>query len=150
MTPRIRPKYGETIAFLLSVVAEPSDECILWPFGRNGQGYGILRRGGKTVLAHRLALALYDKIDVPPPHIHTRHSCHTPLCINPQHMTWGTHAENMLDKAMACRSGGVKLTTDQVLQIRASIGTCKAVGEQFNVSASTVSLIRRRDMWAWL
>lgn len=75
--------------------------CWPWNGERNNQGYGRFRvyRGPKTVrlLAHRLSYYLATGID--PGRSVVRHSCDTPICCNPQHLTLGTQADNVRDAA---------------------------------------------------
>lgn len=85
------------------------------------------------------------------------HSCDTPLCINPAHLSLGSHSDNMVDMRNKGRQArgelhpAAKLSADDVRSIRAMVGsTCRAVGEQYSVSPMTVSLIRRRKLWAHL
>jgi hypothetical protein len=43
-----------------------------------------------------------------------------------------------------------RLTEARVREIRADSGTCTALGEKYGVSRSTIDLVRRRKVWAWL
>jgi len=144
-----RTSEGEPVAFLRSAINDPSDECILWPFSACN-GYGAVYWDGRTIRAHRVALALYDGITIPDPAIDTRHSCHTRLCINPRHLSWGSRSSNMIDMSMAGRICGQKLTKSDVLKIRRSTSTQAAIATAFNVSQSTIGRIKRRKIWAWL
>src|SRR5579872_5202610 len=75
------------------------DECVLWPFYVNPNGYGTVnnpRPNRKTIFVHRLAF--YGKYGRwPPPE--GLHRCDNTLCFNPTHIFEGTHADNMKDKA---------------------------------------------------
>lgn len=74
------------------------DECWPWTAGRHTHGYGVFYLPGKVqVLAHRYALALEE----PPPFdgAHALHSCDNPPCVNPGHLHWGTHQDNMREAA---------------------------------------------------
>lgn len=73
------------------------DEC--WPWlgavMRRDQR-GTLGFGRKTWMAPALALVLADR-----PQLHQKpfacHSCDNPNCVNPSHLWWGTHQDNMTD-----------------------------------------------------
>lgn len=45
------------------------------------------------------------------------------------------------------RIGSAKLTEDQVRAIRKAVGSVRAIGREFGVSAETVSNIKRREAW---
>ena len=89
---------GEPIAFVkLAVENATKGECIVWPFATSTRGYGIIRKEqGPNLLAHRLALILHTGIH-PRERLATHGPCHNPLCINPMHLSWGTHQTNTDD-----------------------------------------------------
>lgn len=73
--------------------------CWLWRGLVNRGGYGtlmvVIDGGQRPVGAHRIA---YRIANGPIPHgMSVRHSCDTPLCVNPSHLVLGTHADNMRD-----------------------------------------------------
>tara|TARA_X000001382_G_scaffold23319_4_gene14216 strand:+ start:456 stop:791 length:336 start_codon:yes stop_codon:yes gene_type:complete len=83
--------------------------CWLWQRARNGQGYGVAVCCGKHWLAHRLATVLYRVKN----HKHidanvVLHSCDTPQCCNPKHLTIGTHKQNLDDAKSKGRWGTFK------------------------------------------
>lgn len=47
----------------------------------------------------RLALSESGSGEMPPSNVHALHSCDVRLCCNPAHLRWGTHQENMRDRA---------------------------------------------------
>ncbi len=73
------------------------DECWTWLRGLDKDGYGKFQwgpRGAQVhVKAHRLALALATRKDGEV----AMHSCDTPSCCNPDHLRWGSQAENRAD-----------------------------------------------------
>lgn len=76
---------------------ELNKPCLLWAGKVGSHGYGYLQLDRRTVLAHRLAFAIASGLDV-----HTMggvvlHSCDTPLCVEPTHLSLGTHAANTAD-----------------------------------------------------
>ncbi|NYT54491.1 HNH endonuclease [Eoetvoesia caeni] len=61
----------------------------------SGNRYGHLYLNGRIVRAHR---ALYEMAGHSiPPGMELLHSCDIGLCVNPDHLSIGTHQENMTD-----------------------------------------------------
>lgn len=71
-----------------------SGNCWLFTGCVNNNGYGQIRHNGKTMLAHRVAYELITGVE---PVGVLLHSCDTPLCCNPEHLTVGTQHENLQD-----------------------------------------------------
>ena len=78
------------------------DACWLWQGKTDKDGYGTLKDGPKLLRAHRLSFEMH-KGEIPAGHL-VRHSCHTPGCVNPGHLSTGTHFDNAMDKVMAGRA----------------------------------------------
>lgn len=75
--------------------------CTLWA-GRVGtHGYGVTQHEGQQVLAHRLA---FFEANGYWPEV-CRHTCDTPLCIDPAHLVDGTQADNVQDMMQRGRHG---------------------------------------------
>jgi hypothetical protein len=89
---------GKGIAFLRTHVDYRGEGCLLWPFGRNEDGYGQLGFDGKTLKAHRW---MCEAVKGPPPSSehYAAHDCGNGHlgCIHPEHLDWKTHAENTDD-----------------------------------------------------
>ena len=152
---RIVSKRGASVAERLTLHSKPVGSCLIWTGARDGRGYGKINVKGKYVQAHRAAWACHvGEIEGG---LMVMHSCDTPLCINPAHLSLGSHSDNMVDMRNKGRQSrgelhpAAKLIADDVRSILAMVGsTCRAVGEHYSVSPMTVSLIRRRKLWAHL
>jgi len=131
----------------------PDGECWLWtgrvqsPSRVSPGGYGTLSRFGRVIYAHRYAYAL---INGPiPADLEILHSCDRPLCINPAHLSVGTHADNMAD---AARKGhlGRSLTSAQVQNIRAVYAgggvSQRRLAERYGLAQATLwAILNRRS-----
>ena len=85
---------------------EPNTGCWLWD-GRDIKGYGAVSVANKSKLAHRVSYE-YHKGPIPDG-MFVLHKCDMPLCINPEHLFLGTHAENMADMKRKGRGSGGKV-----------------------------------------
>lgn len=85
-------------------IPEPNTGCHLWEWGCDDKGYGRVKFDGKTVLATRLALAVKTG-KLPGRHIFACHTCSVPSCVNPDHLYWGSRAQNASDARRAGRTG---------------------------------------------
>ena len=73
----------------------PTDECIVFPFSKDKEGYGHLRFRGGMCLAHRLVAVWYLKLSLFDTKTKILHSCDNPSCVNPKHLHKGTQLENI-------------------------------------------------------
>ncbi len=75
-----------------------SGECWIRrsPDGRASNSYGMFFHEGRTLQAHRVAYEL-GKGPIPDGLI-ILHSCDNPPCVNPAHLTAGTHQQNAQER----------------------------------------------------
>lgn len=150
-----RTEPGAPLAFLRAASIGSTDECILWPFGTAGGGYGVLWVDGRNTYAHRHVL---DLAGVAPadPSMEVAHApgiCHNPACVNPRHLRWATRVENHADKLIdgthrrGERNTGAKLTNATADAIRNDPRGHTAVAREKGVSPSTIGRIRRMQSY---
>lgn len=128
--------------------------CWEWTAKSRVSGYGIFTvRQGRQALAHRFAYEIFHGAP-PSPGLVVRHKCDNALCVNPDHLELGTHAENMRDKVLRGRqsrgekSPSAKLTEGQVREIRsAPPGMGRSMARKFGISESHASMIRNGHAW---
>lgn len=78
--------------------------CRTWDGKLNQHGYGVCKHEGKELRAHRLVyFSLNPNADQSQVVLH---SCDTPACVNPAHLSAGTQQDNMLDMHRKGRFGG--------------------------------------------
>lgn len=78
-------------------IPETPDGCWLWTASTNTSGYGqIINDFGKMKLASHISYEIYN--GAIPDRLQVLHTCDNPLCVNPNHLWLGTHADNMQDR----------------------------------------------------
>jgi len=143
--------------FWLYVNKKEPDECWLWLGYRERSGYGRPNINGKNILAHRFAYELENGLGSAKDRI-IRHSCDNRACCNPKHLIAGTQKENVADMYAKGRQPdwkgsnhpSARLTENDIKSVKELIDcglTNNNVAEQFGVSSSMVSLIKRGHRW---
>ena len=149
-------RQGAVLEFLEEAKAYIGNECLIWPFYRDENGYARIGRGK---IVHRIICeAMYGGPADGTSEV--RHLCGNGNigCVTPKHLIWGTSAENSSDMIGHGRSSRgqkhwrCKLTPSEVIEIRGLIGTKahREIGDMFGVCGSTITAIKGRRAWAWL
>ena len=126
--------------------------CWFWTGYKRQNGYGAITINYKVVPVHRFAYMQFvgpiaDGLVV-------MHSCDTPLCVNPAHLSVGTVADNKRDSVSKRRhTHGLthprhKMNHEQVREIRAAVGRHRDIATRYGIHASTVSFIKAGRTWA--
>lgn len=136
------------------------EECWEWTAGRQSDGYGRFREGGRSspnLGAHRVAYVLAHGPIVRG--LWVLHKCDNPPCCNPAHLRLGTHEDNMRDMAEKGRSctdqlgskgHNAKLTEADVESIRIDAARGiqqKLLALKFHVSKGSISDIVNCKTW---
>lgn len=137
------------------------DDCIETDWWRDERGYGrkmFPNPAGKwrSVRAHREVLR---ELHVPIAGMEVRHRCDNPPCVNPDHLTVGTHFDNMRDMVERGRSSRLKgesngraaLTEIDVRNIRDHhrLHDMRQVdiADMYGIAQTAVSAIVRHRTW---
>lgn len=136
-----------------------SSSCWLWTGAKTPGGYGIIlldHRPGNITTAHRAAYMVTN--GAVPDGLIVMHSCDTPLCCNPAHLSVGTQRQNLADmrargrdgdhRVFGERHGRMRVTDAQVRQIRRRYEkgeSQQAIADRFGISQTQVSRIIRGE-----
>lgn len=139
-----------------------TDGCWLWTGSRlpRPYSYGKFRAPKAGDYAHRYSWMLH--FGPIPAGLEVCHKCDNGICVNPNCLFLGTHAENMADRDRKGRARGgskskhschipKKLTADQVHEIRATYqsrpSNTDQLASKFGVSRGLVCRIVARKIW---
>lgn len=154
----IRIRRGTALAFYEEHRDDVTDECMIWPYSQDKDGYGYVWIPGKGHYTRVTVLAcITHNGPMPAPGMVAAHGeCHNVLCWNGKHLMWKTHAENAVDRY---RDGTAlvgetnprsKLTTDAVLDIRAQAAAGeprKVLALEHGVGVKAIDKIINRQRW---
>lgn len=143
---------GEGMNWIKELIVDPGDDCIEWPFGRDGQGYGNVSWNNESYLAHRIAYGLF-RGEMVESGVVCRHTCGNGHlgCVNPRHIILGTQQQNCQDTVMHGRCRLCKLTVDEVREIKVRLRrgeTRASIASDFDVSDAAISNISTGKTWA--
>jgi len=110
---------------------------------------------GRRFYAHRL-MCEHHFGAAPSPHHEAAHSCGNQWCVSPKHLRWATGVENAADRVLhgtdfrGERHPNVKLTREQIIDIRLASMSIKELAAKHGISRSYAAMVRRGAAWAWL
>lgn len=150
---------GEARKFLENAMRYDGDECLIWPFSKNNNGYAVIKvPSGKMRSAARVICEHVH--GMPTKGEEAAHSCGNGNigCINKKHLRWASPSENQRDRVNHGTSnrgeqhGLSKLTAQDVIAIRASAATStyRELSGKYGVCAQHICDIVNRKIWKWL
>lgn len=140
--------------FWSKVAFADEDQCWSWTASRQGE-YGQFYFEGRPIKASRAAWLLIH--GVIPDGLEVLHECDNPICVNPKHLSIGTHAKNLGDaKARGRMARGeshylAKLTVTQVREIRERYANGERLFQlaaRFNVHRMVIKNVVMRNTWS--
>jgi hypothetical protein len=155
------PKRSRLLEWLKAHVNHKGDVCLIWPFGRDNHGYGMVGvfelTGERKIKKANTVMCRLAHGDPPTPKHEAAHSCGKGHegCVHPEHLSWKTRAENAADAVRHGRYGfnpagqHGKLKPSEASEIKALAGllTNIELGLIYKVHAETIAKIRRGQTW---
>ena len=141
MSPRKRPVTVEsipkrfTVEYLESRSKETKSKCREWTNSVNKQGYAQVGEWpyNAHVIAYVLSKESLDETEI------VRHLCHNRKCINPDHLSKGSHLDNWLDSEEkhrdSCKQRRGKPASNRIPIL--------VDGQRFNSKSEAMSKLRR-------
>lgn len=134
--------------------------CMLWQGQKAEDGYAIISVRGINIRGHRAAWACHNK-QVIPDGMKVRHSTlcvNKPTCVNPEHLSIGTHKQNMDDmdrdgtRLRGEKAGGATHTELQIIKVILSkgIATQERRSHVLGVSRGTIEAVDKGKGWKHL
>ena len=127
------------------------DECWEWKACKDNKGYGQLVFQQKHFQSHRFSWIIQEG-DIPED-MKICHKCDNRSCVNPAHLFIGTQKENLLDMASKGRHANLKMTKEDVLNVRLLIKQKvpdSVIARRYGVSQSSIYYIKNGKNWSWL
>lgn len=150
-----RPKPDTKKEFLKRVSI--GDDCWQWMGAGSQSGYGNLHTVDGNRYAHRISYEIFKGPITDG--LYVLHSCDNRMCVNPKHLSLGTHADNQLDKLRRGRTPrneahwNCKIPKERIPEVfamRKSGMSQTAIGKVFGVGQDQISRIvnRKRRKYA--
>lgn len=142
--------------------ATPCGECLIYSRCLTKAGYSRVFIDGRAFYAHRLVAAHAAGLDVQELGRKdvVMHSCDTPACVNPEHLSIASHRANMRDMVSKGRAkrgvqhgeahGRCRLSAEQITEMRrlreSGAFSLTALAARFGCSPSHVSRVCRKKV----
>jgi hypothetical protein len=137
---------------------EPNSGCWLWAGACGSSGYPQLTVRDeatgkpKSIRVHRYVC---ERAGAPAGDLYALHKCDVKVCVNPDHLYFGTQNQNILDVIARGRSPDRrgeksklnKLTWADIHEIRASADSNSVLAARYGVARSRISDIRTMKSW---
>lgn len=137
--------------FFSKVDVRDQNSCWYFKGKKTTRGYGGITIQGEHIYAHRLSYKLFcGEVDS---RQLIRHKCDNPSCVNPWHLSAGSHLDNMLDRTIRGRNpagernGRAKLNDSDVLRILADPRAAHKVAADYAVGKDAILRIRNGESW---
>ena len=146
--------------WILAHASYEGDDCLTWPFNASARRKrSMIQIKTKNIPAARYMCMIAHGAPPSPDH-DAAHSCGKGHkgCLNPKHLRWATHIENLNDmiahntRLYGARNPFAKLTAIDVREIRALRGTMTQwdIADLYGVGQSCISLILLGKSWRHL
>lgn len=135
---------GSSFEDRLWAYVQKSSGCWLWTGARSRLGYGVIKKDGRSVFAHRAVWESFHKQPIPDGAF-ACHRCNSPWCVNPKHVYVGTPADNTRDKIAAGSSTTIDWTRAQEI-VNAGFKSANQLAKQLGCSATGVEKAIKRGV----
>ncbi len=144
---------ADDVAFITSLTLEADQGCVVWPWRRNRQGYGLTAAMGE-VLAHRVSCRIHHG-EPPEDKPLALHSCGKGHegCVAPWHLYWGDKSENSFDAVehgthkIGEQVWNARLRREDINPIRNDPRPADVIGAEYGVARQTINDIQFGRTW---
>ena len=145
-------KLGRSLSAYLQNT-KPNGECMEWQGAVTKSGYGRVGGHPNHKYVHR---EVFNMVNGVTPEV-VMHLCDNPLCINPEHLSAGSHKDNFMDMFSKQRNARgeqvhtAKLTMLDVINIRKQYDNgvkVSVLAKQYKTAHSTMSAVCKRITWS--
>lgn len=159
----LNPKDAKRFWAKVDLIADDGESCWNWHANTGSNGYGKFKLNGMDIAAHRVSWVICRG---PIPNLGgshgtcVRHACDNPRCCRPDHLSIGSHSDNMSDMVQRGRSNTgernprARLTASDVVKIREMHAsgrfTLRRLADMFGVHLATIGYAVNGKTWKHL